>query len=45
MYNLAMSDLGLIIVVIVFWFIFFGPHTKSKDAGKKGGDKGGGGRK
>jgi hypothetical protein len=32
-----MSDLGLIILALVFGFLFFGPHTKAKDKDK--GDK------
>jgi hypothetical protein len=33
-----MDNLGLIILAVVFWFLFHGPHLKS---GEKKGDKGG----
>ncbi|HEY4503825.1 MAG TPA: hypothetical protein VJJ28_01825 [Candidatus Paceibacterota bacterium] len=38
-----MENLTIIIVALIFIFIFFGPHNKSKDTkvDKKGGDKGG----
>ncbi len=32
-----MSDLGLIIFAVIFGFIFFGPHTKSKKKDDKKG--------
>jgi hypothetical protein len=40
-----MENLGLFIAVGIFWLLFFGPHTKSKEKkddkkGGKGGDKG-----
>ncbi|HEY4478405.1 MAG TPA: hypothetical protein VI775_01010 [Candidatus Paceibacterota bacterium] len=35
-----MNDLGLVIFAIIFGYLFFGPHTKSKE--KKKDDKGGG---
>lgn len=41
MENLA-ENLGIIILVIVFGYIFYGPHAKSKggdDKGGKGGKK------
>ena len=36
-----MTDLGLVIFALIFWFIFFGPHMKSKEKkeDKKGGNK------
>ncbi len=37
-----MSDLGLIIFVLIFGFIFFGPHNKSKPKDDKKDEKGGG---
>ena len=42
-----MENLGFIAVVIIFGFLFFGPHTKSKkkDDKKGGGDKKEGGDK
>ena len=36
-----MSDLGLIILAAVFWFLFHGPHLPKSGGDKKGGDKGG----
>lgn len=38
-----MENITLLVIIAGFWFLFFGPHTKSakpKDD-KKGGDKGG----
>jgi|GEM_PF-3070717 len=35
-----MSDLGLIIFAIIFGYIFFGPHMKSKPKDDKEGKQG-----
>jgi preprotein translocase subunit YajC len=37
-----MSDLGIVIAIVVFWFLFWGPHTKSAE--KKDDKKGGKGK-
>ena len=40
-----MENLTFLIVAIIFGYVFFGPHNKSKKPdGDKGGDKKGGGK-